>query len=588
MVDLTPKNYSRKWTGLPVCEGTTYGVVHVLRDDFDEPEAVSIKAEQVESELNRLNQAIVVTRHEIEALKKMVIEEGGEAEADIFDAHLLILEDQTLLGEVAHRVRETLTTVDRVYYHLMLRHINALRGMADPYLRERFLDIKDVTQRVMRHLRGELLETPMFDHPVIVVAHDLTPSDTVQLNRSLVLGFAMETGSAVSHAAIIACSMNVPAVARLAGLMDELHSGDMVLLDGDKGELILNPSEERLAELDRRKAAVEKKEDAFVLRCLEPAITRCGQVVKVGVNGEFLDEIAGLRACGAEEVGLFRTEFLHLADPDASEEWLTDAYRQVVTGMDPGMVIFRTLDLGGDKVDPGYQQDVEPNPFLGWRGIRVSLERQDLFRKQLRALLRAGAGRRIGIMFPMVTIVAEVIAARAILQECRDELAGEGFQLPLEVRVGAMIEVPGAALDALGIAEHVDFLSLGTNDLVQYTLAVDRLNDKVSNLYRSTHPAVLRLIEMTADAGRCKKVRVGICGEMASDVDLTPLLIGLGLRELSVAASKVPRIKHAIRQLSIADCQDLWQRARGSSDPEQILQLSREMASTCYPELVGD
>lgn len=565
--------------------GLAYGVVHVLKDQFDEPEPETIRPEQADHEMERLARALAVTRSEIEELQRQMIENGGGAEADIFDAHLLILDDVTLLAQVEKRVRVEWLNVDYAYYQLMLKNINALRRMSDPYLRERFLDIKDVTQRVMRHLRGEMLETPMFDHPVIVVARDLTPSDTVQLDRSRVLGFAVETGSAVSHAAIIARSMNVPAVVRLSGISGLLHSGDRVLLDGDEGVLILNPSEETVDESRVREAAAEKREDVLHGRRQEAALTLEGEAVVVGVNGEFLEELPALKDCGAEEVGLFRTEFLHLADPTASEDWLAAAYRQVIESMEPRLVIFRTLDLGGDKVEEGYSAEPEPNPFLGWRGIRLSLGRQDLFKRQLRALLRAGAWSRVGIMFPMVTTVEEVLAAKELLKICAAELDAEKIAPPSALLVGAMIEVPGAALMAGALAKHVDFLSLGTNDLVQYTLAVDRLNDRVADLYQTTHPAVLRLIAMTIESGQGGKVRVGMCGEMAADISLTPLLLGMGMRELSVSTSQVARVKEAVRRLALKECQDLWAKAQMLTNAADIRQLSLQLAESRYPDL---
>jgi len=576
---------SRQWTGLPVSGGLAYGVVHVLKDHFDEPEPETIRPEQADHEMERLARALAVTRSEIEELQRQMIENGGGAEADIFDAHLLILDDVTLLAQVEKRVRVEWLNVDYAYYQLMLKNINALRRMSDPYLRERFLDIKDVTQRVMRHLRGEMLETPMFDHPVIVVARDLTPSDTVQLDRSRVLGFAVETGSAVSHAAIIARSMDVPAVVRLSGISGLLHSGDRVLLDGDEGVLILNPSEQAVDESRVREAAAEKREDVLHARRQEAALTLEGEAVVVGVNGEFLEELPALKDCGAEEVGLFRTEFLHLADPTASEDWLAAAYRQVIESMDPRLVIFRTLDLGGDKVEEGYSAEPEPNPFLGWRGIRLSLGRQDLFKRQLRALLRAGAWSRVGIMFPMVTTVEEVLAAKELLKICAAELETEKIAAPSELLVGAMIEVPGAALIAGALAQHVDFLSLGTNDLVQYTLAVDRLNDRVADLYQTTHPAVLRLIAMTIESGQGGKVRVGMCGEMAADISLTPLLLGMGMRELSVSTSQVARVKEAVRRLALQECQDLWAKAQRLTHAADIRKLSLQLAESRYPDL---
>lgn len=580
-----PASTEKIWTGIAVSDGVAHAVVHVLRDHFDEPDDDSIEPGMVESEMKRLLAALEVTRREIEELQRVMGEEQGSAESEIFETHLLILQDSTILKQTEKLVREQLVCVDAVYYRLMCKHMDALRGLADTYLRERFLDIKDVTHRVMRHLRGELMQHPMFEEPVIVVAHDLTPSDTVQLDRSKVLGFALETGSAVSHAAIIARSLAIPAVAKLPGICEELHSGDVVLLDGEGGLLILNPSAATLAGYRVREEQAERREDVFQMARHKPAETACGFAICVGANAEFIEEVGIVQDSGAEEVGLFRTEFLHLENPNATEEELTLAYSRVVRSLSPKRVVFRTLDLGGDKVDERLAVEPEPNPFLGWRGIRLSLGRLDLFKRQLRALLRSAVHGRAGIMFPMVSGVEEVQLAKAVLNECAEELAAEGIDIPEEIEIGAMIEIPSAALSADLIAAEVDFLSLGTNDLIQYTIAVDRLNDRVASLYRPTHPAVLRLIGMTVQAARGAGIRIGLCGEMASDLSLTPLMIGLGLNELSVASTQIARVKHAVRRLVVAECEELATVAQKCSSPTEILNLSQAVAERCYPEL---
>lgn len=574
----------RIWQGTPVSAGVAHAPVHVLKDHFDEPDAEPIKAADVEKELERWHRALDLTHQEIEALQSQVREEQGNDEADIFETHLLILQDNSVRKQVERTVREKLICVDAVYYRLMCKHMDALRGLADSYLRERFVDIKDITQRVMRHLRGELLDHPMFDDPVIIVARDLTPSDTVQLDRSKVLGFAVETGSANSHAAIIARSLGLPAVVRLHNICEELHSGDVVLLDGEEGLLLLNPDAATLASYRSREEEAERFEDSLHHERHAAAVTTDGCAVEVCANAEFIEEMKGIRDCGAAHVGLFRTEFLHLEDPEGSEDWLAEAYGNVVRAMHPGQVIFRTLDIGGDKLDAEMLAEPEPNPFLGWRGIRVSLGRTDLFKRQLRAMLRAALHGEVGIMFPMVSGVEEVRAAKALLEECVRELRASGIEPP-GVEVGAMIEIPSAALSADLIAAEVDFLSLGTNDLVQYTLAVDRLNERVAGLYQPTHPAILRLVTATVEAARHAGIRVCICGEMAANVMLTPLLIGLGLNELSVAAGQVPRVKHAVRKLSAHDCRELAREARRLGCAREILALSRAKAAECYPEL---
>lgn len=573
------------WKGIAVSPGVAHAIVHVLKDHFDEPDATPISADQVEPDLARWRRALEVTQTEIEALQAAMVNEQSSGEADIFEAHLLILNDNSIRKQVERTVRDLLICVDAVYYRLMCKHMDALRGLSDSYLRERFLDIKDVTHRVMRHLRGEMLDHPMFDDPVIIVAHDLTPSDTVQLDRSKVLGFALEMGSVNSHAAIIARSLSLPAVVRMHNICEELHSGDPVLLDGDEGLLIRRPSAETLAKYRSREAKADAREDALHLTRHQPSVTKDGCQVSVNANAEFIEEMAVIRDSGAEHVGLFRTEFLHLEDPDASEDWLADCYSRAVKAMAPGEVIFRTLDLGGDKIDPRMTMEAEPNPFLGWRGIRASLGRRDLFRRQLRALLRASAHGRAGIMFPMVSGVEEVREARALLDECARELMHAGVPIGEDIAIGAMIEIPSAAVSADLIASEVDFFSLGTNDLIQYTIAVDRLNERVAGLYQPTHPAVLRLIRMTVEAATTAGIRVCICGEMASDVELTPLLVGLGLHELSVTAGQVARVKHAVRQLDAAECREMAEAVMCHGCMANGYEKTRTMARARYPEL---
>lgn len=573
------------WEGTAVSPGVAHAVVHVLKDHFDEPDATPILPEDVEPDLARWRRALEVTQTEIEALQTAMMNDQGSGEAEIFEAHLLILNDNSIRKQVEKTVREQLICVDAVYYRLMCKHMDALRGLSDSYLRERYLDIKDVTHRVMRHLRGEMLDHPMFDDPVIIVAHDLTPSDTVQLDRSKVLGFAIEMGSTNAHAAIIARSLSLPAVVRIHNICDELHSGDPVLLDGDEGLLIRNPSAETLAKYRSREAQADAREDALHLTRHQPSVTVDGSLIKVSANAEFIEEMAVIRDSGAEHVGLFRTELLHLEDPDADEDWLAECYTRAVKIMSPGEVIFRTLDLGGDKMDPRMSMEEEPNPFLGWRGIRASLGRQDLFRRQLRALLRASAHGRTGIMFPMVSGVEEVREARALLDQCAQELMHAGVPIGEDIAIGAMIEIPSAAVSADLIASEVDFFSIGTNDLIQYTIAVDRLNERVAGLYQPTHPAVLRLIRMTVEAANKAGIRVCICGEVASDVELTPLLVGLGLHELSVTAGQVARVKHAVRQLSAADCRAMAEEVMCHGCMANGYEKTRTMALAKYAEL---
>jgi phosphoenolpyruvate-protein phosphotransferase (PTS system enzyme I) len=576
------------WRGTSVSEGIAHAQVHVLKDKFDEPADEVIDADQVNSELQRLDEALHATKAEIMELQRtMALRDGESNAADIFDTHLLLVEDPSIIDHVRRTVRNKLRSVDSVYYILMRKHIEALRGVDDPYLRERYIDLKDITKRVMRHLRGEQRTDLSFDQPVIIAAHDLTPSDTVSLDRSRVMGFITETGSANSHVAIIARSLGVPAVVRVSGICNELHSGDTILLNGTDGLVIQNPSPSSLARYQELQAEQQAEEDLLDACCHQPATTLDGHTIAVGANAEFADELEFVIQSGAEKVGLFRTEFGYLEEPNASEEYLTAFYTEVVEKLAPRKVIFRTLDLGGDKLDPLLAESPEPNPFLGWRGIRVSLGRIDFFKRQIRALLRAGCQQQIGIMFPMVSGVEEVIAAKKIVAECYAELQAAGMCVPEQYEIGAMIEVPSAACTADLIAAEVDFMSLGTNDLIQYTIAVDRLNERVADLYQATHPGVLRLVKMVCEAGRRQGVRTSICGEMASDIELTPLLLGLGLDELSVTSGQVPRVKQAIRQLKREDCEALAHQAMQLNCPHAIRRASLTLAEHAYDDLVN-
>jgi phosphoenolpyruvate-protein phosphotransferase (PTS system enzyme I) len=584
---LSSANEELTWKGIAVSDGIAEASVHILRDAFDEPVQVAISAEQVNVELQRLDEALHATRTEILELQRRMAEYEGESDAaDIFETHLLLLDDVSVLEHVRRTVRNKLLNVDAVYHQLMRKHIDALRGVDDPYLRERYIDLKDITQRVMRHLRGEQRADLNFDQPVIIVAHDLTPSDAVALDRSRVAGFAIEAGSANSHVAIIARSLGVPAVVRMLGICNEVHSGEKIVLDGTEGLLIQRPSASTRTRYQQIEAQMEAQEDLLEACCHDPATTQDGRTIRVGANAEFADELEFVMESGAEEVGLFRTEFGYLEEPDASEEMLSDFYTDVVKKVSPRLVIFRTLDLGGDKIDPLLAATPEPNPFLGWRGIRVSLGRVEFFKRQVRALLRASCHGPIGIMFPMVSGVEEVRAAKAIVQECRTELEAAGFCVQEKIEIGAMIEVPSAACTADLIATEVDFLSLGTNDLIQYSIAVDRLNERVADLYQATHPGVLRLIQMVCDAGRRTGVRICMCGEMAGDIELTPLLVGMGLDELSVTTGQVPRVKQAIRKLSQQDCIQLTDQVMRMSCPHEIRRASLALAERAYAELV--
>ncbi|MFZ4765622.1 MAG: phosphoenolpyruvate--protein phosphotransferase [Roseimicrobium sp.] len=575
----------RTFHGTPVSDGVVRGVVRAIGGRFEEPRFRLIPKDWVEMELDCFRQALEKTRSELERLIAGLNGDGDRHAREIIEMQLMVLEDSTVSEQVQRLIREERSCAEHAYYRIAKECMEALARIKDAYLRERALDIKDVAQRVLRYLTGGHRDEHLDDEPAVCIAHDLTPSETAQLDRKKVLGFAVELGSRTSHTAIVARSLGLPAVVRLHGITEHLHPGDDVLLDGDEGLLILNPTEATLARYQAREALADERDAKILAGCAQPAVTLDGRRITVGANMEFVDELEQLQECGAEGVGLFRTEFLYLENPEISEERLTAAYSAVVQASAPHVVIFRTLDLGGDKLDPAFLGEEEQNPFLGWRGIRVSLAKREVFKRQLRAILRASLHGPIGIMYPMISGVGEVLQANGLLDECVAELASNGVTLVHPVQRGAMIEIPGAAAIADLLAPHVDFFSIGTNDLTQYTLAVDRVNERVSDLYQPTHPGVLRLIRQVVHAAHQVGVWVGLCGEMAGDVTVTPLLVGLGLDELSAAGALVAEVKHAVRKLNAVECQKLVETALGEADSAKILQATSDYAKAHYAEL---
>jgi phosphotransferase system enzyme I (PtsI) len=584
----TTAHNERVFHGTPVSGGVARGVVRVIGGRFEEPRFRLIAKDKVDAELATFDEALSSTRRELESLIRRLDTEADRQSREIIEMHLMVLDDGLINEQVKKMVRGERMCAEFAYYRVAKDCMDSFARIPDAYLRERALDIKDVAQRVLQHLSGDCREDGGSDEPAICIAHDLTPSETAQLDRRKVLGFAVELGSRTSHTAIVARSLNLPAVVRLHDLLEEIHAGDKVLLDGDGGLLIVNPSEATLALYRAREAEDEKREAKLLEGSAAPAVTRDGRRITVGANAEFVEELPHIRECGAEGIGLFRTEFLYLQDPEAPEDRLTEAYTEVVKAASPGLVVFRTLDIGGDKLDPAYKGEEEQNPFLGWRGIRVCLARPRMFREQLRAMLRASLHGPVGIMYPMVSSVREVVEANEHLNECRKELEAEGLVFTHPVQRGAMIEIPSAATIADLLAPHVDFFSIGTNDLVQYTLAVDRVNERVGDLYQPTHPAVLRLIRNVVEAAHMKNVWVGICGEMAGDVSATPLLVGLGLDELSASSGQVARVKHAIRKLDASECAKLVQESLLESDAEVIHERSLAFAREHYPEILEE
>ena len=503
--------------------------------------------------------------------------------------HLLVVEDRTLIDEVLRTLERERWNIEHVFQQVANRYSKTLSEIDDPYLRERALDINDVTRRVVRNLMGKDAKTAtQIDVPHILVAHNLTPSDTAQLNRKLVLGFATDVGSRTSHTAIMARSLNIPAVVALHNVSDTLLSGDQVLLDGYSGLLIVNPSDQTLweyGELEVKKTAVEDKLDALRETV---STTLDGRHITLSANIELPSDVELVKQSGAEGIGLYRTEFFYInKDELPNEEEQYENYCVVAREMGQQSVIIRTLDLGGDKFMSALHLPSELNPFLGWRAIRFCLERVDVFKTQLRAILRASALGNIRMMFPMISGVDELRRANAVLEECRQELREKGIPFNEQMEVGAMIEVPSAALVADLLAKEVDFFSIGTNDLIQYTIAVDRINERIAHLYEPTHPAIIRLIKIIVNAAHAHNLWVGVCGEMAGEISLTPLLVGLGVDELSTGAALVPRVKRAVQSLDVGICLQLVDEVKNMDSAEAILEKCEAVAKAHYPELMA-
>src|SRR2546423_4101669 len=576
--------------GAGVSPGIAHGPIHVVRDDLDDVARYPIAPSQITDEIGRFEAALIQTRMQILEMQQRIAESIGTKDAAIFDAHLLVVEDRTLIDEVLRKLETDLCNVEWVFQEVATRYAETLNKIDDPYLRERALDIQDVTKRVIRNLQGKAPKTFLaLSELHILVAHNLTPSDTASMNRANVLGIATDLGSRTSHAAILARSLNIPAVVGLHDITAKLETGQHMLVDGSDGLLIVNPAPETIphyAELESRRARVVSQ--LKQLRTTR-STTRDGRHIVLSANIELPEDVEAVAANGAEGIGLYRTEFLYLnrtALPTEHEQFET--YRRVAERLRPDPLIIRTFDLGGDNLAPGTVDIAdELNPFLGWRAIRLCLEHIDIFKTQLRAILRASAIGNIKIMFPMISGLEELRRAKAVLAECNEELRRSGIPLGEEIEVGAVIEIPSAAICANVLAPEVDFFSIGTNDLIQYTLAVDRVNEKIAHLYEPTHPAILRLLRMIAEAAHAHHIWVGVCGEMAGDVALVPLLLGVGIDELSTAAIMVPRVKRALPSLAIPECRQLVEETLKLNTSSEILSRCLELADKRYGDLLG-
>ena len=575
--------------GIPVSPGVAMGRVLVFHseDFFAVPES-KIREEDVPREITRFEEALTKTRAELLSIRRKISDEIGHEHSDIFNAHLLILEDRTLIEDVIQKVKEERVEVEFAFSSIIQRYFHAFLQIDDEYLKERVSDIKDIGRRVLKNLMGrgkDLLSD--LKEPVIIIAHDLSPSDTATMDKKNVIAFATDIGGPTSHTAIMALSLEIPAIVGLERVSKEVVNGDMVIIDGNRGDVIIDPD---LTTMDRftreEKRFIELISELDKLKTL-PAETKDGYRVNLSANIEFPDEIPSVLAHGAEGIGLYRTEYFYLNRSDLpGEQEQFEAYKAVAEKMAPRPVIIRTLDLGGDKFLSSLDLPREMNPFLGWRAIRFCLTHVDIFKIQLRAVLRASAFGKLKIMFPMVTSLDELQKAKQILKEAQDELQNEGIAFDKKMPVGVMIEIPSAALISDTLAKTCNFFSIGSNDLIQYALAVDRGNEKIAYLYEPTHPAILKLISQVIVNAKKEKIWVGICGEMGSDPVLALLLVGLGIDSISTSAFVLPKVKKAIRSVTFAQMKTIAKEALTFNTGGEIRKFIEIELRKIAPELV--
>ena len=574
-----------------ICRGRVlvFGAAHT---DFHEIDPIPIAATDVDAEVARFQSAIEKTKSEIKTIQNRMQKTIEKRDAKIFDAHLLIVEDKLLHKEVLSRIKNGLCNAQSSFLLTIQKYLDAISGTNDTYLNERAGDIRDIANRILRNLNGDKDGGPSLDNlpeNTVVIAHDLTPSDTAMLDRRNILGFAIETGSKTCHTSILARSLRIPAVVGMRNIAGKFANGDEVIVDGFLGMVIRNPSRETLA-FYREK--ISRKDELYSILRKESsraAETTDGYRVKLCANIEGADDLEEVFRCGAEGIGLFRTEYLFMNTPVApDEETQYSIYAKLLRAMRGRAVTIRTVDLGGDKLDfASASATREPNPFLGLRAIRLCHEKPQLIRTQLRALLRAGTEGDLRIMFPMVSSLSEIEELLSIRDEVMEELKAANVPFDPKVRIGAMIEIPSACLIADALAAKVDFFSIGSNDLVQYTLAVDRLNERVAYLYRPSHPAVMELIRLTVEAAKKHRIPVCVCGEIAADPRFTPILLGLGVLELSMSPNALAEVRGVIRKTSMLASEQLAKIALTSADPEDVMVLAKEHIQSVAPDIAS-
>ncbi len=548
--------------GISASPGIVIGTAFVRDSDRISVPRTVVDADRVDHEVDRFARALAETSRDLRTLKQDIAGRMGDDHARIFDAHLLILSDTTLTDDTNAIIRKDRLGAAAAFDQVISRFISSIASIADEYLKERTIDVQDVRKRVLRSLGGAAPAKAQRPAELsIIVAHDLSPSDTAQLDRTTVLGYVTDLGGRTSHTAIIARSQGIPAVLGLENLVERVETGDTVIVDGNTGVVIINPAPRTIARYQEEITRFHALEEQLLLLTAYPAQTLDGRLFSLCANLDAANEVDSVIEHGGQGVGLFRTEYFFISQEYLpSEEEQYKVYRQVTEKMADKPVVIRTLDIGGDKIASYLNRSPELNPFMGWRGIRFCLTRKDIFKTQLRAIYRASAHGNVKIMFPMISQIEEILRAKEICAEVRDELTRDRYRFSPDVQLGMMVETPSAVALADQFAREVDFFSIGTNDLIQYTMAVDRGNSKIAHLYQHLHPSIVRLLRLTANAARRRGVHLAVCGEMAGDLQAVPILVGLGIDEFSVSPNVIPEVKRLIRSVTYDECRALVRR----------------------------
>ena len=533
-----------------------------------------------EAEIKRLDDAVEASKSELELIKQKATENLGEEEAQVFEAHLTILADPELLGQIKDKIKNDKVNAEAALKSVTDMFIEMFEAMTDnAYMQERAGDIRDVTKRIMSHLLGVTLPNPaLIQEEVVIVAHDLTPSDTAQLDRNYVKGFITDIGGRTSHSAIMSRTLEIPAVVGSGSATTDIQEGEMVIIDGINGDALVDPTDAELADYKQKAAEFAAQKEEWARLKDAKSVSADGKEVLLGANIGTPDDVLGANDNGAEAVGLFRSEFLYMNSNELpTEDEQYEAYKAALEGMSGKQVVVRTMDIGGDKELPYLPLPEEQNPFLGYRAIRICLDRQDIFRTQLRALLRASKYGRLAIMFPMIATVQEFKDAKAIFEEEKANLVASGVEVSDDIQVGMMMEIPAAAMIADKLAKYADFFSIGTNDLIQYSMAADRGNERVSYLYQPYNPSILRLIKNIIDASHKEGKWTGMCGEMAGDQIAVPLLLGLGLDEFSMSATSILKTRSLIKKLDSKEMKELADKAVSDCENvDEVVSLVKE------------